>query len=145
MAKYKVWKTGPGSVTLTVCALRPVELFRPRLDLTTLAADTPINAVHSDDLFHFDLSDAMVATLRTAPNSLNPPSLSFYCSAVRAPMSVDRKWGWAMRISRGGVALPVENYDGSPVKLDATGFVRVQRSFPDASDIAAGFDIITLA
>lgn len=145
MAKYKVWQTGPGAVTLSVCTLRPVDLFRPRLDLTTMAADTPIAAVQTGDLFHFELNDAQVATLRTAPTSLNPPSLSFYCSAVRPPAAVNRKWGWAMRVSRAGVALPVADNDGTPLKLDADGFVRVQRSFPESSDYAAGLDIITLA
>ena len=149
MAKYTMFSTGAGGVVLSVRALTTFDMST-RISLiangvakplvgTIGAIGTPKAGIHE-----YILDAATVAQLRSAPTSINPPSLLFTCGAVYSPGAPDRKWGWGMRVARGGAPLPCVDETGAPLPLDKQGFRYTSlRTFPEGKNVTAGLDLVT--
>ena len=143
MAKYSIWNTGAGAVTLSVRALRPF-VMSTRLSLIANGVVIPLVGTTNSGIDDYALDAAIVSQLRSAPTSTNPPSLLFSCGAIYHPGAPDRKWGGGMRVSRAGTVLPCVDENGAALPLDSKGFRQTSlRTFPAGKNVTAGLDLIT--
>lgn len=141
---YKIWQVGEGAVTLEI---RPLGLAVIRANVTIISpgAYQELPRQYLEGVAQFSLDNAQVAALRSAPDATSAPYLAFLCDAFLAPSAPIRKWGWAMRFTRGGAGLPATLNDGTPLALDSHGFRTALRNFPAGAGVARGYEVISLA
>ncbi|MFN3424493.1 MAG: hypothetical protein ACK40C_07285 [Novosphingobium meiothermophilum] len=121
-------------------------LLRPSVSIVTAAGAISIPREDEGDIARFTLSDEDVARLLSPRDGLRPPCIMLQCDAFLALTSSRRRWGWAVRLSRGGVPLHGHLLDGRPIPLARDGFTRPNlRHIPAGTAMAHGHAIIGLA
>lgn len=151
MPRYLIWKSGPGPLDIEFKRMGEAVL-RPSLLIVTPGKTTTIPREDNADIACFHLSDAAVARLLTSPGGLRPPCMAVQCDAflsLTTGLPADagrRRWGWSIRVSREGQALPGHYLDGKPLVMCRDGFTRARlRTLPDGSGVARDHDIIGLS
>lgn len=145
MADYKIWNVGHGELTITIGSLRPFILY-PLLSLVTSGTLSPLPFNEDSGVFSVNLTAAQVGQLILSPTSAGAPFLFLSCNALFHPGAPDRKWGWRMRVSQGGIACQAQLDDGTAIALDSEGYARSGLfTFPDGKNAETETTIISLA
>lgn len=145
MQRYLIWKSGPGPLDIEIKRVGEAVL-RPSLLIVTPVGGIAVPHEDDRDVARFHLDETNVARLLSAPGALRAPCLAFQCDAFLSMGSDRRRWGWAIRVSRDGEALPGHHLDGAPLVMCRDGFTRAHlRHIPDRSVMARGHDLIGLS
>ncbi len=150
MPRYLIWKSGPGPLDIEFKRMGEAVL-RPSLLIVTPGKTITVPREDSADIALFHLTEDDVVRLLSSPGGLRPPCMAFQCDAFLsmtpgpAADTGRRRWGWAIRVSRDGHALPGHYLDGKPLVMCRDGFTRARlRTLPNQSGVARDHDIIGL-
>jgi len=145
MPRYLIWKSGPGPVELELRRAGEA-LLRPSLSIVSPSGAVAVKRQDLGESVRFRLIAEEVERLLNPAGPLRPPCIVLQCDAFMGLVSDRRRWGWAIRISRDGMALPAHHLDGSPMRQSRDGFIRARlQHFPEHTTMARGLEIIGLA
>lgn len=145
MQRYLIWKSGPGPLQVEFRRVGEA-ILRPSLQIVTPTGSHPLPRQDDCDVARFTLSDADVARVLAARDELRPPCLMLQCDAFLALACDKRRWGWSIRVSREGEALPCFDLAGTPLPLRRDGFTRARlQRIPERSGMASCHQIIGLS
>ncbi len=141
---YKICRTGPGGLAVEVIPLGNAVLF-PSLSIIAPGESTPVRREDNAGVARFLLAADQVERMLAAPGLDRSPYLGLLCDAFLSVNADDRVWGYALRINRSGVVLPIHDADGVAIETDETGFAQcVLQHFPAHKGVARGHDILCL-
>lgn len=145
MPRYLIWKSGPGHVELELRRAGEA-LLRPSMSIVSPSGAVAVERQDLGESVRFRLAADEVERLLNPSGPLRPPCIMLQCDAFMGLASARRCWGWSIRISRDGMALPAHHLDGSPLRQSRDGFIRARlQHFPEHSTMARGLEIIGLA
>lgn len=145
MSRYLIWKSGPGPVEIELRRAGEA-LLRPSLSIVSPSGAVAVDRQDLGDCVRFSLAADEVERLLNPAGPLRPPCIMLQCDAFLGLAPKRRRWGWSIRISRGGVALPAQHLDGRPLRQSRDGFIRARLlHFPEHTTMARGLEIIGLA
>ncbi|WP_062347348.1 hypothetical protein [Novosphingobium sp. CCH12-A3] len=145
MQRYLIWKSGPGPLQVEFRRVGEA-ILRPSLQIVTPTGSDPLPRQDDCDVARFSLSDGDVERVLAARGGLRPPCLMLQCDAFLGLACDQRRWGWSIRVSREGEALPCYDLDGTPLPLRRDGFTRAQlQRIPERSGMARSHQIIGLS
>lgn len=145
MQRYLIWKSGPGPLQVEFRRVGEA-ILRPSLQIVTPTGSCPLPREDECDVARFALSDDDVARVLAGRDALRPPCLLLQCDAFLGLACDKRRWGWSIRVSRAGTALPCFDLGGTPLPLRRDGFTRARlERIPERSTMASSHQFIGLS